>query len=69
MSTINAVFISLFLSYAAITFLPEGFIVGVWNFAWGLNSQKNKIWGEQKFRGPRGVEFLFFPLKYYKEIS
>ena len=31
-----------------VTFLPERVIVGVRNFAWGFNSQKNKIWGQKK---------------------
>ena len=47
-STINGV---IFSSLRRVTFLPEGVNVGFQNFAWGLNSQKNKIWGENKFRG------------------
>ena len=54
MSTINGVFsLSFFsLSSEVVTFLPEGVIVGFPNFAWGFESQKNKIWGKTKFGGP-----------------
>jgi hypothetical protein len=49
-STINTVFFFFFFSLSApITFLPEWVIVGVRNFAWGFNSQKNKIWGGKKY--------------------
>ena len=53
---------SLFLS-ALLTFLPEGVIVGFWNFAWGFKSQKNhfgreKLWGTHP--APRGSMFWFF---------
>ena len=39
----------LFLSFslsASLTFLPDGVIVGFWNFEWGFKSQKTKILGE-----------------------
>jgi hypothetical protein len=57
---INGVFSSLSLALSLsllsllspdVTVLPEGVIVGFRNFAWGFNSQKNKIWGENKFGG------------------
>ena len=49
-STINgAIFSSL--SLRLVTFLPEEVIVGFQNFAWGFNSQKNKIWGGKKIWG------------------
>ena len=33
-------------------FLPEGFVLGPWNFACDLNSQKNKNYGFMGFWGP-----------------
>ena len=33
------------------TFLPEGIVLGFWNFEWGFNSQENKIWVELKNLG------------------
>ena len=56
----------LFLS-VAVTFLPEGVIVGFQSFAWGLSHKINKIWGKTKFGGPppapKGVNFLGFVLE------
>ena len=52
MSTINGVFFSLL---RRVTFLPEWVIVGFRNFAWGLKSQKNKIWGKKKLGDPSAL--------------
>ena len=58
-------FLFLFLSVPH-TFLPEGFIVGFRNFAWGFKSQKNKIWGKKKSGPPPsplgGGLFYYFSL-------
>ena len=59
--TVLFLFLSFSLSLRRVTFLPEGVIVGFWNFAWGIKSQKNKILGEKNFggppRAPQGVDF------------
>ena len=34
------------------TFLPEGVVLGLRNFARSFKSQTNKIWGPKKFRSP-----------------
>ena len=34
------------------TFLPEGVVIGLWNFARSLKSHKNKIGGKNKLRNP-----------------
>ena len=51
----------LFLSLR-VTFLPEGVIVGFWNFEYDFKSQKNKIWGGKQIGGlpPGGLIFRFF---------
>ena len=47
------------------TFLPEGVVIGLWNFARSLKSQKNKIGGKNKLRNPPtpcffGLKVIFF---------
>jgi hypothetical protein len=58
-----AFFLSL-LSSPDVTFLPEGVVVGFRTFAWGFDSQKNKIWVERKNLVdppvPGRVDFLGF---------
>jgi hypothetical protein len=50
-STINGVFFSLFSLSPDVTFLPEGLIIGIRNFAWGLNSHKKISFGVKKILG------------------
>jgi hypothetical protein len=51
-TTINNVFfLSLLLLLPNVTFLPEGFIVRFWNFAWAPNSQKYKDSTKKNYSG------------------
>ena len=53
-------YFSFFLSSPPHTFLPEGVVLGLWNFARSFKSQKNKIWGKKKLRTPGWRFFRFF---------
>jgi hypothetical protein len=59
-STINGVFFSFSQLSTNITFLPEGVIVGFWNFAWGFNSQKKDL-GWNKFIFGKNKKYLRLP--------
>ena len=47
------------------TFLPEGIILGFWNFEWGFNSQENKIWVELKNLGLKNTLGDYVQLRHF----
>ena len=51
-----------------LSFLPEGVVLGFWNFAWGFKSQKNKIWDEQNLPPNLPLRIAWNGLKIYQKL-